>query len=179
MTNAYIFLQSQYELCSLYINLPLWNYLNLLISGFKKLFYYFILAQRLAERFKQEKLNIRCVPTSFQARQLIIHHKLPLTDLEIDPIVDITIDGADEVDANLTCIKGGGACLLQEKIVASNSKKLVIIADHTKDSEKLGEKWKKGRFVGCYVKSYINCEVIDLDLNKINYNYISPSFLKL
>ena len=43
--------------------------------------------------------------------------------------LDVAIDGADEVDRNLVCIKGGGGCLLQEKIVASNAKEFVIIAD--------------------------------------------------
>ncbi|KAG5865792.1 hypothetical protein JTB14_028457 [Gonioctena quinquepunctata] len=100
--------------------------------------------ERLGERVRKEKLQILCVPTSFQARQLAIQHKLPLTDLEIHPCLDVCIDGADEVDSNMDLIKGGGGCLLQEKIVASCSKKLVIIADSTKDSEKLGDQYKKG-----------------------------------
>ncbi|EFA01628.1 ribose-5-phosphate isomerase [Tribolium castaneum] len=100
--------------------------------------------ERLAERVKNEKLNVQCVPTSFQARQLIIQHRLHLTDLEIHPRLDVCIDGADEVDSTLTLIKGGGGCLLQEKIVASCAKELIIIADYTKNSQKLGEQYKKG-----------------------------------
>nr|CAI5844002.1 unnamed protein product [Callosobruchus analis] len=100
--------------------------------------------ERLAERVKKENLKVKCIPTSFQARQLIIDHKLTLTDLDVDPVLDVCIDGADEVDSNMTLIKGGGGCLLQEKIVASNAKKLIIIADYTKDSEKLGDQYKKG-----------------------------------
>lgn len=100
--------------------------------------------ERLSERVKTEKLNIQCVPTSFQARQLIVQHNLHLTDLEINPRLDVCIDGADEVDSNLTLIKGGGGCLLQEKIVASCAKELIIIADYTKNSHKLGEQYKKG-----------------------------------
>ncbi|RZC36632.1 Rib 5-P isom A domain containing protein [Asbolus verrucosus] len=100
--------------------------------------------ERLAERVKSEKLNIQCIPTSFQARQLIIQHRLPITDLEVNPKLDVCIDGADEVDCNLTLIKGGGGCLLQEKIVASCSKELIIIADYTKNSQKLGDQYKKG-----------------------------------
>ncbi|CAH1981295.1 unnamed protein product [Acanthoscelides obtectus] len=100
--------------------------------------------ERLAERVRNENLKIRCIPTSFQARQLIINHKLILTDLDVDPVVDVCIDGADEVDSKMTLIKGGGGCLLQEKIVASNSKELIIIADYTKDSVKLGDQYKKG-----------------------------------
>uniref|UniRef100_A0A9J8B845 ribose-5-phosphate isomerase n=1 Tax=Cyprinus carpio carpio TaxID=630221 RepID=A0A9J8B845_CYPCA len=63
---------------------------------------------RLAERVRQEKLNIVCVPTSFQARQLILQHGLTLSDLDRHPELDVAIDGADEVDAALTLIKGGG-----------------------------------------------------------------------
>lgn len=100
--------------------------------------------QRLAERVKQEKLNISCIPTSFQAKQLIINNNLNLTELEINPELDVCIDGADEVDSNLTLIKGGGGCLLQEKVVASCAKKLVIIADYTKNSTRLGDQYKKG-----------------------------------
>ncbi|XP_005810295.2 ribose-5-phosphate isomerase [Xiphophorus maculatus] len=99
---------------------------------------------RLAERVRQEKLNIVCVPTSFQARQLILQHGLALSDLERHPELDVAIDGADEVDAELTLIKGGGGCLTQEKIVAGNSKCFVIIADYRKDSRALGEQWRKG-----------------------------------
>ncbi|CAG4940717.1 unnamed protein product [Colias eurytheme] len=100
--------------------------------------------QRLAERVETENLKVVCIPTSFQAKQLIIKHNLTLGELETNPVIDVTIDGADEVDANMTLIKGGGGCLLQEKIVASCSKKLIVIADYTKDSQKLGDRYKKG-----------------------------------
>ncbi|XP_051172045.1 ribose-5-phosphate isomerase [Leptopilina boulardi] len=100
--------------------------------------------ERLAERVKNEKLNVICIPTSFQARQLIVKHGLTLGDLEIYPKIDCTIDGADEVDSEMNLIKGGGGCLLQEKVVASCSDQLVIIADYTKNSQKLGEQYKKG-----------------------------------
>lgn len=68
---------------------------------------------RLKQRVEAEKLNIVCIPTSFQARQLIVQNKLNLGELEIHPTLDCAIDGADEVDANMTLIKGGGGCLLQ------------------------------------------------------------------
>ncbi|KAF6718351.1 Ribose-5-phosphate isomerase [Oryzias melastigma] len=99
---------------------------------------------RLAERVMQEKLNIVCVPTSFQARQLILQHGLTLSDLDRHPELDVAIDGADEVDAELTLIKGGGGCLTQEKIVAGCAKSFIVIADYRKDSEALGQQWKKG-----------------------------------
>lgn len=100
--------------------------------------------QRLAQRIKEENLNIICIPTSFQANQLIQEHHLNLGTLETCPILDVAIDGADETDKDLTCIKGGGACLTQEKIVASCAKQLVIIADDRKDSQELGTSYKKG-----------------------------------
>ncbi|XP_052357084.1 ribose-5-phosphate isomerase-like [Oncorhynchus keta] len=99
---------------------------------------------RLAERVRQEKLNIVCVPTSFQARQLILQHGLTLSDLDRHPELDVAIDGADEVDAALTLIKGGGGCLTQEKIVAGCAKHFIVIADFRKDSSVLGQQWKKG-----------------------------------
>ncbi|KAL1239722.1 putative ribose 5-phosphate isomerase [Trichinella pseudospiralis] len=85
--------------------------------------------------------DIICVPSSFQAMQLIINNKLPLGDLQQCPCLDICIDGADEVDENLNCIKGGGGCLTQEKIVMSCAKKFFIIADFRKQSRSLGEQW--------------------------------------
>lgn len=100
--------------------------------------------QRLAERVRNENLKITCVPTSFQARQLIIENGLTLSDLDRHPTLDCAIDGADEVDANKILIKGGGGCLLQEKIVASCAAKLIIIADYTKNSVKLGDQYTKG-----------------------------------
>ncbi|CAK9795103.1 Ribose-5-phosphate isomerase [Anthophora plagiata] len=99
---------------------------------------------RLVERVKKENLNIVCVPTSFQARQLILNNHLTLGDLETYPKLDCAIDGADEVDSEMNLIKGGGGCLLQEKIVASCADELVIIADYTKQSQQLGEQYKKG-----------------------------------
>uniref|UniRef100_A0A7M4DUU8 Ribose-5-phosphate isomerase n=2 Tax=Crocodylus porosus TaxID=8502 RepID=A0A7M4DUU8_CROPO len=99
---------------------------------------------RLAERVQQENLNIICVPTSFQARQLILQSGLTLSDLDRHPELDVAIDGADEVDSDLNLIKGGGGCLTQEKIVAGYAKCFIVIADYRKDSKNLGERWKKG-----------------------------------
>ncbi|KAM3967933.1 ribose-5-phosphate isomerase [Aphomia sociella] len=111
--------------------------------------------QRLAERVEIENLKVICIPTSFQAKQLIIKHKLTLGELETNPEIDVTIDGADEVDSNMILIKGGGGCLLQEKIVASCSKKLIVIADYTKDSVKLGDRYKKGIPIEVIPMSYV------------------------
>ncbi|KAM7099049.1 ribose-5-phosphate isomerase isoform 2-T2 [Molossus nigricans] len=100
--------------------------------------------QRIAERVKQENLNLVCVPTSFQARQLILQHGLTLSDLDRHPEIDLAIDGADEVDADLNLIKGGGGCLTQEKIVAGYASRFIVVADFRKDSKNLGDQWHKG-----------------------------------
>lgn len=93
--------------------------------------------------------DLICVPTSFQARQLILQNGLRLGDVDAFPEIDVDIDGADEVDEALNCIKGGGGCHLQEKVVAFNAKTFIVIADFRKDSKILGEKWKKGIPVSC------------------------------
>ncbi|XP_003740797.1 ribose-5-phosphate isomerase [Galendromus occidentalis] len=112
--------------------------------------------QRLAELIEAKQLeNIKCVPSSFQSLQLIRKHHLRLTDLEETPDLDVAIDGADEVDAVLTCIKGGGGCLTQEKIVAASAKNFVVIADYSKRSECLGETWKKGIPVEVIPMAYV------------------------
>lgn len=99
---------------------------------------------RLATRVNTEKLKVVCIPTSYQARQLILNNHLTLGDLESFPKLDCAIDGADEVDSEMNIIKGGGGCLLQEKIIASCAKEFIVIADYTKNSEKLGQQYKKG-----------------------------------
>uniref|UniRef100_A0A8C5MGN9 Ribose-5-phosphate isomerase n=1 Tax=Leptobrachium leishanense TaxID=445787 RepID=A0A8C5MGN9_9ANUR len=111
--------------------------------------------KRLAERVKEENLNVVCVPTSFQARQLILENCLPLSDLDRHPELDVAIDGADEVDSELNLIKGGGGCLTQEKIVASCAKSFIVIADYRKDSSALGEQWKKGIPVEVIPMAYV------------------------
>ncbi len=100
--------------------------------------------KKIAEINKAKNMDLKCIPTSFQSRQLIVENGLTLVSLDQYPVIDLDIDGADEIDKSLNLIKGGGGCLVQEKIIASSSKKLVIIADYTKKSEFLGEHWKKG-----------------------------------
>ncbi len=100
--------------------------------------------KKIAEINKTKNLNLKCIPSSFQSRQLIVENGLTLVSLDQYPIIDLDIDGADEIDDSLNLIKGGGGCLVQEKILASAAKKLVIIADYTKKSEILGENWHNG-----------------------------------
>ena len=100
---------------------------------------------RLRERVASEKLDIVCVPTSFQATDLIIQAGLRLGDLYEFPEVDVAIDGADEIDLHRRAlIKGGGGALLREKIIAYAAKSFVVIADDSKLSGILGTKWRKG-----------------------------------
>lgn len=93
---------------------------------------------------KAKNLNLKCIPTSFQSYQLIIDNKLELVSLDQYPEIDIDFDGADEVDLDLNLIKGGGGCHVQEKIIASNARKLIIIVDFRKKSRNLGENWRNG-----------------------------------
>jgi ribose 5-phosphate isomerase A len=84
-------------------------------------------------------LRIRGIPTSDHSRQLAAGLGIPVIALDESPVIDVTIDGADEVDPKLRLIKGGGGALLREKIVASASKQLVIIADASKRVPMLGK----------------------------------------
>jgi ribose 5-phosphate isomerase A len=83
-------------------------------------------------------LKIHGIPTSAATRDLALCSGIPLTSFEESPHIDVTIDGADEVSPTLDLIKGGGGALLREKIVASASRKLVIIADSGKEVPVLG-----------------------------------------
>lgn len=75
---------------------------------------------------------------------MIYEFDLPLTDLDAHPAIDVAIDGADELDENFVAIKGGGACLAQEKVIAAAAGKFIVVADYRKDSKYLGEGWHKG-----------------------------------
>jgi ribose 5-phosphate isomerase A len=83
-------------------------------------------------------LDVVCVPTSEDTRRLAERAGLKLTTLDEHTQLDLTIDGADEIDDALRLIKGGGGALLREKIVAMASDQMVVIADHTKRVSALG-----------------------------------------
>ncbi|XP_020800577.1 ribose-5-phosphate isomerase [Drosophila serrata] len=102
--------------------------------------------QRIAERrWKEGELaDLICVPSSYQAHHLILDYNLNLGDLDRNPTIDVAIDGADEVDRKMVLIKGGGGCLLQEKVVAACAKHFIVVADYTKNSARLGEQWCRG-----------------------------------
>jgi ribose 5-phosphate isomerase A len=85
-------------------------------------------------------LRIRAIPTSRTSATMARAGGIPLTTLDTHPAIDLTIDGADEVDPNLDVIKGRGGALLREKIVASATRRQVIIVDETKIVQRLGER---------------------------------------
>jgi ribose 5-phosphate isomerase A len=94
--------------------------------------------QLLGQRVR-EGLKIRGVPTSVQTQHLAEELKIPLLALNDVQEIDVTIDGADEIDPELRLIKGGGGALLREKVVASASRKMVVIADSSKQVPRLGK----------------------------------------
>jgi len=96
--------------------------------------------EEIGRRIREEALNILGVPTSYQSLLLAVRHGVPLTTLHEHPTLDLTIDGADQIDRNLNLIKGLGGALTREKIVAMSSKKLIIVADERKLANYLGEK---------------------------------------
>ena len=97
-----------------------------------------LMIKSLAEQIRSGKLkNIRGVPTSFQSEVLALELNIPLIDLASVAQIDLAIDGADEVDPNFQLIKGGGACHVREKLVASKANKLLIVVDETKLVQKL------------------------------------------
>lgn len=92
----------------------------------------------LARRVQEEGLQIVGIPTSDASEALARDGGIPLTDLDNHPEVDLTIDGADEIDVHFNLIKGGGGALTREKIVAKASKRMAVVADASKEVELLG-----------------------------------------
>ncbi len=98
--------------------------------------------RRIAELLRAGDLaDVLGVPCSSQVEADARSLKIPLTSLEEHPVLDLTIDGADEVTAELDLIKGGGGALLREKIVAQASRREIIVVDETKVSPVLGTEW--------------------------------------
>jgi ribose 5-phosphate isomerase A len=93
--------------------------------------------QLLGEKVKQG-LKIRGIASSKASEDLAASLTIPITDFNTCPEIDVTIDGADEVAPGLALIKGGGGALLREKIVASASKRFIIVADSSKVVSQLG-----------------------------------------
>jgi ribose 5-phosphate isomerase A len=94
--------------------------------------------RHLADRMKSEGLRIRGIPTSLRTETLARDLGLPLATLDEVGSIDVTIDGADEVDPKLDLIKGLGGALLREKVVASITKRQIIVVDPSKIVPRLG-----------------------------------------
>jgi len=88
----------------------------------------------------QAGLRVHGIPTSEESRKLAVEVGIPLTTLREHPIIDVTVDGADEVSDGLDLIKGLGGALVREKVVAHASKKVIIVVDETKLTGRLGVK---------------------------------------
>jgi len=98
--------------------------------------------EELGARLKSGRLaNITCVASSLRTERKAKNLGITLSTFEHIKEIDVTIDGADEVDQNLNLIKGGGGAMLREKILAQNSKRMIVITDDSKISRHLGEKW--------------------------------------
>jgi ribose 5-phosphate isomerase A len=95
--------------------------------------------KEIGRRIKKENLRILGVPTSRQAFLSAVECGIPLTTLDEHPQLDLDIDGADQIDRKLNLIKGMGGALTREKVVATVAKNLIIVADETKLTNKLGE----------------------------------------
>ena len=94
----------------------------------------------LAERVREEKLDIRCVPTSHVTETLARAHHLPLADFALVEEIDYLFDGADEVDPGLRMIKGAGGAMTRERIVAHAAKRRVYMVQEVKMVHRLGER---------------------------------------
>ena len=99
-----------------------------------------LMIKSLADEIHSGKLkNIRGVATSFQSEVLALELDIPLIDLASVSRIDLAIDGADEVDPAFQLIKGGGACHVREKLVASKAEKLLIVVDESKMVQNLNK----------------------------------------
>lgn len=92
----------------------------------------------LGERWSRDPFPLRCVATSRQTYELASRWRIPLADLNEVDRIDLTVDGADEVDPALNLIKGGGGALVREKLVAAASQELIIVCDASKLRPALG-----------------------------------------
>jgi len=94
--------------------------------------------EEIGERIRKKKWKVLGVPTSSQAFMLAVRCGIPITTLDEHPRLDLTIDGADQIDKELNLIKGMGGALTKEKIVASAAKQFIVVADETKLTQRLG-----------------------------------------
>jgi ribose 5-phosphate isomerase A len=95
--------------------------------------------EKIGLKVKEESWKIRAIATSIRSEEQARGLGIPILDFSSIKSIDVTIDGADEVDADLQLIKGGGGALLREKIVATNSKQMIVVADESKWVSVLGK----------------------------------------
>ena len=112
--------------------------LALLLDHHRALVVQGALVQRLAQRVRAEGLRLRCAATSRATCELAGQLGIQIEELDAIGWLDLTLDGADEIDPDLNLIKGGGGAHLREKIIAAASDRMVVIADPTKVVEQLG-----------------------------------------
>ncbi|MBE2185187.1 MAG: ribose-5-phosphate isomerase RpiA [Rhodothermales bacterium] len=96
--------------------------------------------QEIGRRIRENGLRVRGVPTSFAAERLARQHGIPLTSFEETPSLDLALDGADEVSPSLDLVKGRGAAMTREKIVAAQAARFVVLVDASKRVPRLGTK---------------------------------------
>jgi ribose 5-phosphate isomerase A len=97
------------------------------------------LIEELGRRVREDSLHVTTVPTSFQSRMLCMKLGIPVREMQDASYLDLAIDGADEVDPGLDLIKGGGASLTREKIVAAMAREFVVVVDESKLVARLGQ----------------------------------------
>jgi ribose 5-phosphate isomerase A len=129
--------------------------------------------EKIGERVKKEGWKIRAIATSVRSEEQARSLGIPIFGFSEIGIIDVTIDGADEADGDLHLIKGGGGALLREKIVATNSRQMIVVADESKKVKTLGKfplpvevvlfgwerTFEKLRLLGCEPKRRMNREV--------------------
>src|ERR1700730_8486511 len=94
--------------------------------------------EKIGEKVNKEGWKIKAIATSIRSEEQARSLGIPIMDFSKIKLIDVTIDGADEVDTELQLIKGGGGALLREKIVATNSKQMIVVADESKWVKTLG-----------------------------------------
>jgi ribose 5-phosphate isomerase A len=94
--------------------------------------------EKIGEKVNREGWKIKAIATSVRSEEQARGLGIPILDFSTIKTIDVTIDGADEVDPQLQLIKGGGGALLREKIVATNSRQMIVVADESKWVQNLG-----------------------------------------
>jgi ribose 5-phosphate isomerase A len=115
--------------------------------------------KEIGRLIRKEKMQLYGVPTSRQTYLLAIENSIPITSLRQHPRIDIDIDGADQIDENLNLIKGGGGALTREKIIASASKEVIIIADESKLVKNLGKNYYLPIEILEFAESFVKTQI--------------------